>query len=112
MQTTLTTEQIKSLEDKIYDTLIIAPYMDEETGEVMERGMGEMGECHDEAQRIVSEWMEENGITEEKIYECEICGWEGKIEETIHRSDSSDSGFYDYHGCPKCDNVIIDNLSK
>ena len=62
MQTTLTTEQIKSLEDK--------------------------------------------------IYECEICGWEGKIEETIHRSDSSDSGFYDYHGCPKCDNVIIDNLSK
>jgi hypothetical protein len=112
MQNTLTTNQIKSLEDKIYDTLMITPFIDESDGEVMERGMGEMGETHDEAQRIVSEWMDETGIKEEIIYECEICKWEGTIGETIHRSDSSDSGFYDYHGCPKCDNVIIDNLSK
>lgn len=64
MQTILTTEQIKSLQDKIYDTLMITPYIDETDGEIMERGMGEMGETHDEAQRIVSEWMEENNITE------------------------------------------------
>lgn len=63
MQTQLTTEQIKSLEDKIYQTLILLPYYDED-GEVMERGMGEMGETRDEAERIVWEWMEENNITE------------------------------------------------
>jgi hypothetical protein len=34
---------------------MITPYIDETDGEVMERGMGEMGETHDEAKRIVSE---------------------------------------------------------
>ncbi len=64
MQNIITYTQIKSLEDKIYNTLILAPYLDED-GEVMERGMGEMGEAHDEAQRMVKEWMEENNITEQ-----------------------------------------------
>ena len=60
---TLTTNQIKSLEDKIYSTLMASPYFDED-GQPSERDMGEMGMCHDEAQKIVSEWMEENQITE------------------------------------------------
>lgn len=51
---TITTEQIKSLQDKIYSKLMGNPDM----------GMGEMGECRDESKRIVWEWMEENNITE------------------------------------------------
>jgi hypothetical protein len=62
---TITTKQIESLEHKIYLTLICTPYIDED-GEEVERGMGEMGETHDEAKRIVKEWMEENNITEQE----------------------------------------------
>lgn len=53
-RTLLTTQQIKSLEDKIFDKLMENPEM----------GMGEMGECMDESKRVVEEWMEENNITE------------------------------------------------
>jgi len=48
----LTEKQYYSLIDKIYSTLISLPEM----------GLGEMGECKDEAERIVDEWMEENLI--------------------------------------------------
>ncbi len=43
---------IEALKTKIYDTLIAMPEM----------GLGEMGECRDEADRIVDEWLEENEI--------------------------------------------------
>lgn len=49
---TITIIQYKSLCDKIYDTLMAMPDM----------GLGEMGECRDEADRIVTEWCEENNI--------------------------------------------------
>lgn len=61
---TITAKQIEALENSIYSTLMASPYVDSD-GEVMERGMGEMGEARDEAARIVHEWMEESGITEE-----------------------------------------------
>jgi len=51
---TITTHELRSLEDKIYSKLMEHPDM----------GMGEMGECRDEASRIVGEWMQENNITE------------------------------------------------
>ena len=59
--TTLNEKQIENLIGKIYDTLINAPYLDEET-EPQERGMGDMGGTQDEAERIVMEWVEENQI--------------------------------------------------
>lgn len=49
----ITEKQFDSLVGKIYDTLVQAPHI----------GMGEMGECRDEAKRIVFEWMEEEKIT-------------------------------------------------
>jgi len=52
MKYELTENQYNSLVDKIYDKLMENPEM----------GMGEMGECHDESNRIVDEWMEENDI--------------------------------------------------
>ena len=55
--TQVTEAQIKALENKIYDTLICGH--DEEGNEF---GMGEMGEVHDTAQEIVSEWVTENNI--------------------------------------------------
>ncbi len=48
----LNTVQYDSLRKKIYDSLISNP----------DYGLGEMGECSDEAKRIVDEWMEENNI--------------------------------------------------
>ena len=59
--TTITEKQIENLMSKIYDTLINAPYLDEEN-EPQERGMGDMGGTQDEAERIVMEWVEENQI--------------------------------------------------
>ena len=59
--TTLNEKQIENLIGKIYDTLINAPYLDEEN-EPQERGMGDMGGTQDEAERIVMEWVEENQI--------------------------------------------------
>ena len=55
----LTTKQIESLQAIIYDKLMENPEM----------GLGEMGECHDEASRMVDEWMEGNGIEENEIEE-------------------------------------------
>lgn len=52
MKLYLTADQIKSLENGIYNSLMDNP----------ELGMGEMLECRSEAERIVSEWMEENNI--------------------------------------------------
>lgn len=51
---TITKAQIESLIQSIYNSLIQMEGM----------GMGEMGECRDEATRIVNEWMEANNITE------------------------------------------------
>ncbi len=85
----MTQLQIDALENKIYESLIANP----------ENGLGEMGACRDEAQRIVSEWVNENGITIEsdnvpewkkrdmvrKIVDsnCEDVEWEGT---TVNRS--------------------------
>lgn len=52
MKNEITEIQKNALEQKIYDLLMENPEM----------GMGEMGECRDAANRIVDEWIEENGI--------------------------------------------------
>ena len=49
----LTEQQYESLVEAIYSSLRAMPDI----------GMGEMGECHDEAERIVDEWMEKESIT-------------------------------------------------
>jgi hypothetical protein len=46
-------QQIHSLENKILESLIANS----------ENCLGKTGACHDEANRIVSEWVNENGIT-------------------------------------------------
>lgn len=56
--TTITTDQIDSLVKKIYNSLM--------AGENM--GFGEIGECEEEAKRIVLEWMGENDIKEVFTY--------------------------------------------
>lgn len=48
----ITENEYSALVKKISDTLM----------EAEEMGMGEWGECNDEAERIVNEWMEEYGI--------------------------------------------------
>lgn len=48
----LTLIQYNSLVDKIYSSLIALPEM----------GMGEMGDCMEEAKIIVHDWMQENKI--------------------------------------------------
>ena len=63
MQTILTTEQIKSLEDKIYDCLMVMEVAGDDDN-TYSLGMGEMGEAREQAQNTVSEWMEENNIIE------------------------------------------------
>jgi hypothetical protein len=52
---TITKKQYDSLTQSIYDTLITPSCM----------GMGEMGDCKMEAERIVDKWMEDNGIQNE-----------------------------------------------
>ena len=59
--TKITEIQIENLISKIYETLINLPYLDEDNL-IQERGLGEMGETKDEAERIVMEWVEENKI--------------------------------------------------
>ena len=59
--TKITEIQIKNLINKIFDTLILMPYIDEDN-EIQERGLGEIGETQDEAERIVTEWITENKI--------------------------------------------------
>ena len=54
-------DEAENLINKIYITLINLPYLDEDN-EIQERGLGEMGETQDEAERIVMEWVEENKI--------------------------------------------------
>ncbi len=54
--TTITEKQYESLKEIIYDSLIANP----------ENGLGEMGACRDEAERIADEWMEKENITFEK----------------------------------------------
>lgn len=68
----MTQKQIESLENKIYESLIANP----------ENGLGEMGACRDEAQRIVSEWVNDNGIKiesdnvpkDDTFNQCLYCG--------------------------------------
>lgn len=50
----ITTEQINSLEEKIYSLLMGHPDM----------GIGEQGECLDSASNLVWEWMQDNNILE------------------------------------------------
>ena len=58
----LTERQYKTLTQGIYNSLMgLTMYC--ECGEECTLGMGEMGEANDEAERIVSEWMEQNKIT-------------------------------------------------
>jgi hypothetical protein len=59
--TKITEIQIENLISKIYKTLINLPYIDEDN-EIQERGMGDMGDTQDEAERIIMEWVEENKI--------------------------------------------------
>jgi hypothetical protein len=51
----------QSLIDKIYQNLMLLPYVDSD-GDFWERSIGEMGDTRDEAERIVSEWVTENSI--------------------------------------------------
>lgn len=53
-QTTIPTELLNSLRHKIYVKLIENP----------ELGLGEIGECKDEAARLVEEWLNENNLVE------------------------------------------------
>lgn len=59
--TKITEIQIENLINKIFDTLILMPYIDEDN-EIQERGLGEIGETQEEAERIVTEWITENKI--------------------------------------------------
>lgn len=54
--TTITEKQKELLQDEIYSTLMAVKMTDSEGNEI-EMGMGEMGEAHDEAERIVDEWL-------------------------------------------------------
>jgi|LakMenE01Jun11ns_1017448.scaffolds.fasta_scaffold9922267_9 hypothetical protein len=58
---TITEIQIENLISKIFETLINLPYLDKDNW-IQERGLGEIGETQDEAERIVMEWVEENKI--------------------------------------------------
>jgi hypothetical protein len=58
---TITEIQIENLISKIFETLINLPYLDEDNW-IQERGLGEIGETQDEAERIVMEWVTENKI--------------------------------------------------
>ena len=53
-QTTIPTELVESLRDKIFNSLISNP----------EYGLGEMNDIRDEANSIVNEWLEENNLVE------------------------------------------------
>lgn len=53
----LTDKSRELLESKIYETLMSNP----------ENGLGEMGDCRDEAKRIVDEWIEEEDGIEHPI---------------------------------------------
>jgi hypothetical protein len=59
--TKITEIQIENLISKIFDTLILMPYIDEDN-KTQERGLGEIGETQNEAERIVMEWVTENKI--------------------------------------------------
>ena len=60
--TYLTEKQKESLQDEIYNTLMAIKMYDTEGNEVEIMGMGEMGEAHDEAERIADQWANNNGI--------------------------------------------------
>ena len=51
--TTITQSQFDSLRNEIYESLISNP----------DYGLGEMGSCRDEAERIIEDWMEKESIT-------------------------------------------------
>ena len=52
--TTIPTELVESLRDKIYNSLIANP----------DYGLGEINPCKEEADRIVNEWLDENNLVE------------------------------------------------
>ena len=60
--TYLESSLVESLEKKIYNTLMNIETFDE--GELIEKGIGDMQECQEEAERIVQEWMDENNLVE------------------------------------------------
>jgi hypothetical protein len=61
-EVTIPTEYVESLRNKIYKTLMNIETFDE--GELIEKGIGDMQECREEAERIVQEWMDENNLVE------------------------------------------------
>lgn len=65
----MTTQQRENLVKKIYDSLMLSTYIDD-NGEVAEMGMGDMGNVSDAAESIVNEWITENNIieTEDKLH--------------------------------------------
>lgn len=58
----LTQDQFQSLKRKLYETFMILPMWDEETGEKIEPGIGEMGNAEEAAEALAREWAEENNL--------------------------------------------------
>jgi len=58
---TITEKNYNSLVQKIYETLMDMPYIDENR-DVWERGLGDMAETKEEAERIINEWLKESNI--------------------------------------------------
>lgn len=87
-------QQKQNLIQKIYDTLMAVPYV--EDGEVCERGMGDMGDVRDEAERIVNEWMTENNIieSEDKLHTKDELQYAYECATDMNPSYTSFTDFY------------------
>jgi hypothetical protein len=59
--TTITEKHYESLVQKIYQTLMDMPYIDENR-DVWVKGLGEIAETKEEAERIINEWLKESNI--------------------------------------------------
>lgn len=64
MKTAILIKLTESLRKKIYNTLMNMETCTYDDGELIERGIGDMQECQEEAERIVQEWMDENNLVE------------------------------------------------
>jgi hypothetical protein len=103
-------KQYEALVQKIYDSLISNP----------EFGLGEMGECRGEARRIVSEWMDENGIkiieeSKDKDPVKQILNWKpdtfvkgAKYGDTEYDSESA---VYGYNQCLENVQLMLKHFS-
>lgn len=81
----ITQASYDALKNEIYTTLMNVQTTNPETGEKWEPGMGEMGECSDEAARIVDEWMESQKIEliDENLTQFEI--FVNKLEDELSK---------------------------